>query len=225
MDPDREFAALAVAGVSCAVPGRTLFSDLSFSVGAGESVALMGPSGVGKSTLLAAILGIRPIEAGAISVAGERIDLASPQRRAQIRRERIGMVFQDGELLDELTAAENVAIAAMLATPDARRSLDAARALLETLGVPPDTETSSLSGGERQRTALARALITKPILLLADEPTASLDAQTKVRAAAELFDAPRTRGCALVVATHDGDIASLADRVITLAAVPAASVG
>jgi putative ABC transport system ATP-binding protein/lipoprotein-releasing system ATP-binding protein len=205
---------LEVKDVTCEVPGRTLFEGLSFEVAYRESVVLMGPSGVGKSTLLAAVLGIRPIQAGSIWVTGRRMDGSRVSEQLSIRRHSIGMVFQHAELLDELSGAENVSIPAMLSGVVESPAIDRARQLLGQFGVPAETETSSLSGGERQRTALARALITKPALLLADEPTAALDSDTKLRVAREMFDAPRTFECGLLVATHDADIACLADRVI-----------
>lgn len=210
--------ALNIDDITCSVPGRVLFHHVSILVEIGESVAVLGPSGVGKSTLLAAVLGIRGIDAGSIYVVGERLDNKRHAQRTEIRRRHIGMVFQHGELLDELTAVENVAIAAMLSLSNVDDPMTESRAILESLGVAPDTLTGSQSGGERQRTALARALVARPEVILADEPTASLDSATKAKAADLLFDAPARFRCGLLIATHDMDIAERADHVLKLAA-------
>ncbi|RTE48956.1 ABC transporter ATP-binding protein [Actinobaculum sp. 352] len=213
---------LTVENVSCTVPSRTLFSGLSLSVEGGQSLAVVGPSGSGKSTLLAAILGMTHPSKGRIEVAGEEISSAKPAQAAQIRREHIGVVFQDGELLPELTAAENIAVALMLNQPGGKEPrIEKARKLLEEVGVPADTRAADLSGGERQRTALVRALATDPELVLADEPTGSLDTITRDAVAEQLFATVRERGAALLVVTHDPTVAARADATLDLAAYTA----
>ena len=208
---------LHIVDLKCEVPGRTLFSGLSLDAGAGEAVAVVGPSGSGKSTLLSVILGMTRPAGGTVHVDGRDMTSASVSQAARTRRERIGVVFQSGELLPELTAAENVAVALMMMKPSAEPAIDAARALLRRYRVPPDTLTADLSGGERQRTALCRALSTDPMLVLADEPTGSLDAATRDMIAGDLFGAARARGAALLVVTHDPEVARRADRTIDLA--------
>ncbi|MFC7646133.1 ABC transporter ATP-binding protein [Streptosporangium lutulentum] len=204
---------LRIEGLRFAVSGRHLFGTLSFELRSGESAVLCGPSGTGKTTLLNCIMGLTAPDDGAIYVAGENI-LKLPKRRlAEHRREYIGMVFQFGELLPELSPVENVAIAALLAGQPRRNAYHNAEALLRDLGVPVSgTPTGLLSGGERQRTAVARALITEPVLLLADEPTGALDQQARESVAELLFTVPRVRDCALLVVTHDEAVARRADR-------------
>nr|WP_240611489.1 ATP-binding cassette domain-containing protein [Actinobaculum sp. 313] len=144
---------------------------------------------------------------------------AKPAQAAQIRREHIGVVFQDGELLPELTAAENIAVALMLNQPGGKEPrIEKARKLVEEVGVPADTRAADLSGGERQRTALVRALATDPELVLADEPTGSLDTITRDAVAEQLFATVRERGAALLVVTHDPTVAARADATLDLAA-------
>lgn len=208
---------LEIEGVSCSVPGRTLFEGLSISIAAGENVAVMGPSGSGKSTLLAAILGMTPVSAGKIQICGDVISGIGRNAAAEIRRNHIGVVFQNGELFPELTAAENVGVALMLAQPhSSTNKIEFATELLNQVDVPPATRAGDLSGGERQRTAVVRALATSPDLVLADEPTGSLDSKTRDAVSQMLFATVKERNAALLVVTHDPVVANTADRVINL---------
>lgn len=208
---------LEVTNLACEVPGRVLFQGLSFSVDAGQSLAVMGPSGSGKSTLLSAILGMAPAKDGVVRVSGDRISNIRPSESAQLRRTRIGVIFQDGELLPELTAAENVGVSLMMNSPDSRKNhMELAVAQLEGIEVPPHTRARNLSGGERQRTALVRALSTHPDLVIADEPTGSLDTITRDVVAELLFRTVKERNAALLVVTHDPTVAARADRRILL---------
>ncbi len=209
---------LVVEDLSCTVPGRRLFDHFSLRVQPGEAVAVVGPSGTGKSTLLSTILGLRKPAHGSVVVCGQDIHAISRKRMVRLRREAIGIVFQDGELLGELTAAENVAVAAMLTMPDPTEAMSLAERVVTDLRVPPDTDADDLSGGERQRTALARALVNQPRLVLADEPTGSLDTTTRDEVADMLFAVPVERGCGLLLVTHDPAIARRADRVVELGA-------
>lgn len=194
-----------------------LFEDVSLSVAGGESVALMGPSGVGKSTLLSLALGVLSPARGSVTVAGEDWSSLSKAGKARHRAAHVGMVFQFGELLDELSPAENVALPRMWSGNGGRDAIARAEELLEQLGVETNAETSDLvSGGERQRIAVARALISDPAVVLADEPTGSLDSNNAKALAELLFGLPRERGCALLVVTHSPDIAARADRVLRL---------
>ncbi|MFD9591258.1 ABC transporter ATP-binding protein [Kitasatospora sp. NPDC059973] len=199
---------------------RRLLDGVELSVAAGESVAVMGPSGAGKSTLLALMIGLARPSAGEIRIGGEDVRRLSGTRLAAFRRDRVGMVFQFGELLPELEALENVAMAGLLAGRSRRDARAEARALLADVGVPvrAGVTTAALSGGERQRTAIARALMGAPPVLLADEPTGSLDEPARDRITRLLFDLPRSRGCALLVVTHDSAVASAADRTVLLRA-------
>lgn len=194
-----------------------IFEDVTFSVAPGESVALMGPSGVGKSTVLSLVLGLLSPTRGTVTVAGREWSGLSKSAKAQHRARHIGMVFQFGELVDELSPVENVALPLMWSGQDGRGALTKGAALLEQLGVSTSATTADVvSGGERQRIAVARALIADPPVVLADEPTGSLDAENADTLADLLFGLPRERGCALLVVTHSIDIAARADRVLRL---------
>ncbi|MEV8018749.1 ABC transporter ATP-binding protein [Streptomyces sp. NPDC086554] len=220
---------LDVTGLEFTVRRRKLFSELRLTLDAGESVAVIGPSGSGKSTLLSCVLGLLKPTAGSVSVDGTEITTLRHAQLASLRSQSIGMVFQFGELLPELSPVDNVALAALLARGhrrgrshrDARQR---AQELLDELGVPQAATSDELSGGERQRTAVARALINEPRLLLADEPTGALDAETRDLTAELLFSLPQRHSCGLLVVTHDLTVAARAGRVLRLkdgALVPA----
>jgi len=207
-------APLLLEDLSCGVPGRTLFTGLGLKLEKGQSLAVTGASGTGKSTLLATILGLSAPLAGRVLVSGSDMCVLSAREQAAVRRAHIGIVFQEGELIDELTACENVAISFMLAGEQGD-AMERARRELIGFGVPPDTRAVNLSGGERQRTAVARALSSTPALVLADEPTGSLDTGTRDLVADDLFQRSR-ESSALLVVTHDPTIAQRADNVISL---------
>ncbi|MFF3512773.1 ABC transporter ATP-binding protein [Streptomyces sp. NPDC002573] len=208
---------LAVRGLRYEVADRVLLDGADLEVAPGESVAVVGPSGSGKSTLLGCVLGLIKPSSGSVHVAGA--DVTRMRRRAleRHRSNHIGVVFQFGELLPELTPVENVALAALLAGNGTRQAYERAEELLVELGVPvKGVPTGRLSGGERQRTAVARALMNEPALLLADEPTGALDSVTRDTVAELLFSVPRRWNCALVVVTHDAEVARRADRHLEL---------
>ncbi|WP_308365527.1 ATP-binding cassette domain-containing protein [Streptomyces sp. ISL-86] len=208
---------LHVQGLDYEVGGRKLLVGLELMVRTGESVAVMGPSGSGKSSLLSLILGLVPADAGNLLVAGTDISVLKGGKLARWRQRHIGMVFQFGELLPELTPVENVALPALIAGTGRVAAFDRARSLLSGLGVPVDGAfTADLSGGERQRAAVARALMGEPSLLLADEPTGALDEQAREHVADVLFRVPGESGCGLLVVTHDAAVAARADRVLHL---------
>lgn len=199
---------------------REVFSDLSLQVRRGESVALVGPSGSGKTTLLNAVLGVVATASGTVRVSGADVLRASRSDLARIRALSIGIVFQHGELVGELSPLENVALPALIAGSDRSVAVGAAAQLLADLEVPVERASADqLSGGERQRTALARALINRPALILADEPTGALDPDTRSRVAEVVFSAPKRWHCGLLVVTHDPAIAQRADRVVQLAGI------
>lgn len=150
---------------------------------------------------------------------GNMISHKNPEQAARIRREHVGVVFQHGELLPDLTASENVAIAMMMAshTRSASSLIPTANRMLTEVGVIGSTRTRDLSGGERQRTALVRALSTEPALLIGDEPTGSLDTYTRDAVADLLFSTSKERNAALLVVTHDLTVAERADMILNLA--------
>ncbi|MGW4050564.1 ABC transporter ATP-binding protein [Streptomyces sp. NPDC004779] len=207
---------LSVRGLTYEVPGRSLFSALDVDVRAGESVAVMGPSGSGKSTLLSCALGLVRPSGGTVEVGG--VDMATLRGKALARHRarHIGMVFQFGELLPELSPTDNVALAALLSGAARKDAYRRAGELLTQLGVPLSETSEELSGGERQRAAVARAVINSPTLLLADEPTGALDEEAKEKVSDTLFDMPRRYDCGLLLVTHDPAVAGRADRTLTL---------
>ncbi|RSN93702.1 ABC transporter ATP-binding protein [Streptomyces sp. WAC 05379] len=198
--------------------GPPALAGVSLSVRAGEALAVLGPSGSGKSTLLNLIAGLDRPSGGSVTVDGQRVDRLGEAASAKYRRARIGMVFQFFNLLEDLTVADNVLLPAQLAgTPRAearRRAAD----LLAHLGIDrhADAHPGRLSGGERQRVAVARALMNRPALLLADEPTGALDTASgeDVR---QLLAALNADGQTIVLVTHDLGLAeSCASRTIEL---------
>ncbi len=183
----------------------------------GEFAAIMGPSGSGKSTLLGLLAGLDSSTSGKIILDGEDITGLSEDRMSEVRGRKIGFVFQSFQLIPTLTAEENVLLPAELAGADSG-VVKRARELLTRVGLADrmDHYPVQLSGGEQQRVALARAFITKPPLLLADEPTGNLDGKTGTQVLELLLELNRREGATLVLVTHDAALATHADRVITL---------
>ncbi|RKS80528.1 putative ABC transport system ATP-binding protein [Motilibacter peucedani] len=183
----------------------------------GEFVALMGPSGCGKSTLLQVAAGLEPADDGSVRLAGEELVGLSESAGARVRRRHVGFVFQFFNLLEGMSALENVALAA-LAAGAGRRAADArARELIDLLGLldkarrPP----AALSGGQRQRLAIARALANRPTLLLADEPTGALDS-AGAQEILELFGRLHELGQTILLVTHSAEVAAGADRLVLM---------
>jgi putative ABC transport system ATP-binding protein len=177
----------------------------------------MGPSGSGKSTLLGLLAGLDNASGGRILLDGEDISGLSEDRMAEVRGRKIGFVFQSFQLIPTLTAEENVLLPAELAGAGAEVT-SRARELLTRVGLADrlDHYPVQLSGGEQQRVALARAFITRPPILLADEPTGNLDGKTGEQVLELLLELNRREGATLVMVTHDAALAAHADRVITL---------
>jgi putative ABC transport system ATP-binding protein len=183
----------------------------------GEFVAVMGPSGCGKSTLLNLIAGVDTPSGGEIVLAGLQVSDMDEDERAHMRRQHIGFVFQFFNLLEGMSALENVALAALIAGAPRGRAEASARGLLDLLGLAEkaDDAPSVLSGGQRQRLAIARALVNEPTLLLADEPTGALDSAGALEVL-ELFRRLHARGQTILLVTHDQRVAGAAERVVSL---------
>src|SRR6187200_1933158 len=177
---------------------------IDLDVADGEFVAVMGPSGCGKSTLLHLLGGLERPTSGEIWVAGRRTDGLSERALARLRRRSIGFIFQAFHLVDELTAAENVELPALLAGRSPRAARRRAAELLEEVGLTDRAGhlPSALSGGQRQRVAIARALSNEPLVVLADEPTGNLDSAA-TRDVLRLLDSLRNAGQTLLIVTHD----------------------
>ncbi|MEV5572430.1 ABC transporter ATP-binding protein [Spirillospora sp. NPDC052269] len=199
--------------------GRPALADLNLSVAEGEALAVLGASGSGKSTLLNLVAGLdRPTE-GTVTVAGTRVDDLSETALAKYRRARVGMVFQFFNLLDDLTVLDNVLLPAQLSRMSRRAAQDRAEELLGKLGVFQHAKAfpGRLSGGERQRVAVARALMNRPPLLLADEPTGALDTASAADVR-DLLTALNADGQTMLLVTHDTALAeACATRTIELA--------
>jgi lipoprotein-releasing system ATP-binding protein len=210
--------ALEVRGLRSVLVRQAVLDGVDLVVDAGQSVAVVGPSGSGKTTLLMAMAGIGEMTSGAVRIAGRDLGGMRARERAATRLRHIGIVYQFAELLPELTPWENVALPALLAGAGRDAAYARAGELLEDLCVSGTTgaSTATLSGGERQRVAVARALVNRPALVLADEPTGSLDRDTTDVVADLLFALPCARRCALVVVTHNERVAARADRVLEL---------
>ena len=192
--------------------------DVSLSIDPGEFVAIVGPSGCGKSTFLHLCGGMDRPSSGTIALEGKRLDTLHDEALTRVRRERVGFVFQFFHLLPTLTLGENIALPLLLAGTSTRESDARARELATRVGVsqrlshfPPQ-----LSGGEQQRAAIARAVIHRPALLLADEPTGNLDSENGVRVLDLLAELNERDGLTVLLATHAPDLAAAAGRVVHL---------
>ena len=195
-----------------------VLTDVSFTVAAGESVAIIGASGSGKSTLLHLLGGLDSPSKGSVSLLGQALATMSDAARGDLRNRALGFVYQFHHLLAELTAVQNVALALRIRRTPVAVADAKATELLTSVGLSHRLQhlPSELSGGERQRVAIARALVTEPACVLADEPTGNLDQDNGDRVFAMLLDATRTRNASLVLVTHDRDLAARCDRVLHL---------
>jgi lipoprotein-releasing system ATP-binding protein len=196
----------------------TVFTDLSFELPERSFAAIMGPSGVGKSTLLHLLGGIDTPDAGRVEVFGQSLEDLTARERARFRNDRIGFVFQFHHLLGEFTAEENVALPHRIAGVPTGAARAKAAALLERVGLGPrrDHRPRALSGGEQQRVAIARALARGPSLLLADEPTGNLDAESASAVFGLLEELHRERGMTTVLVTHNPDLANRCDTIYSM---------
>ena len=214
-------ALLVIEGLCVRHDSRDILRSLSFEVARGEMVALMGPSGVGKTTALRAVAALQPFDAGAIRIDGFALapGPVPPETRLVPLRRRVGFVFQSHALFEHLSARDNITLALRHVLGKTRAEADAVAAtLLASLDVGGRAEAKpgQLSGGEAQRVAIARALAPDPGLLLMDEPTAALDPARRTALAATLRGLCN-QGRSLLVATHDAEFAGQTDRVVTLA--------
>jgi putative ABC transport system ATP-binding protein len=194
--------------------GVVAVDGVSLDVPAGTSLSITGPSGCGKSTLLALIGGLDGPTAGRVSLGGRALAGLSEQDRTRVRRHEIGFVFQSDDLLPFLTAVENVSL--QLALSGAPDATDRSRALLVDLGLEAhaDALPDQLSGGQRQRVAVARAVVHRPGLIVADEPTGSLDAESAQTVVDLLLATQREAGATLVLVTHEPAVAGRLDRTV-----------
>jgi len=194
----------------------TILRDVELTLHQGESVAVMGASGSGKSTLLGLLAGLDQASSGEIHLLGESLHLLNEDQRAELRRKRLGFLFQSFHLLPSLNALENVMLALEVAGDDQPRqqALQALQAV--GLGERLKHYPGELSGGEQQRVALARAFCIRPKLLLADEPTGNLDRDTGDQVADLLFRLQREQGVSLLMVTHDPQLAARCNRQLRL---------
>ena len=198
-------AVKALAGVDVTIP-------------AGQSVAVMGPSGSGKSTLLHCLSGILPVTSGEITVGGTSVTSLNDAGRSRLRLKAFGFVFQDGQLVPELPANENVALPLMLAGASRRSAIREANSGLTKVGLESERKRrpGEMSGGQAQRVAVARALASSPSVVFADEPTGALDQATGHEIMQILTTTARMGGATLVVVTHDPNVAAWCDRLIEI---------
>lgn len=191
---------------------------LSFSVAEGESVAIMGASGAGKTTLLQILGLLDRADSGSVVINGTSLTSLSARERDLFRNKRIGFVFQAHELLPEFTAVENAALPAMIGGLSRKAALDKASSLLCTLNLAERLhhKPAALSGGERQRVAVARALINDPDILLADEPSGSLDSRNKIELHNLLRRVREERNQTMLIATHDAELAATCMRTLLI---------
>lgn len=191
-----------------------VLKGVDFSAERGETVAIVGPSGSGKSSLIAVAAGLEAASRGEVTLLGERIESYGEDQLARLRRGRVSMVFQSFHLLETMTAFDNVRAPLEIARLD---KVDArANAALEAVGLSARRThyPGQLSGGERQRVAVARALASDPALVFADEPTGNLDAESGRVVADLLFSIAKDRGATLVLVTHDAELAARAGRMV-----------
>ncbi len=195
--------------------------DFSLDVPTGERIAIMGPSGVGKTTLLALIGGLEAVQAGTITVGDLELSTLRGDALASYRHRTVGFVFQHFGLLGNLTALENVELAMSFSAGSSRARRDRASSLLDAVGIASRAghRPAELSGGEAQRVALARALANEPSLLLADEPTGNLDGTTAEQVLDLLDSVARDHGCTVITVTHDPRVAARSDRIVNLSEV------
>lgn len=207
------------SGLTKAYGGTEALRSASLRLDAGEILAVTGTSGSGKSTLLHCLAGIVRPDTGSVSYRGERLDQVPEKRLSELRRTAFGVVFQFGQLIPELTALDNVALPLLLAGLSRADAHARAGEWLERFGVRGQAglRPGEMSGGQAQRTALARALITEPEAVFADEPTGALDSLASEQVMTALVHTAREAGTAILLITHDAQVAAYADREVRMA--------
>lgn len=195
-----------------------VLKGIDLSIGRGEIVSIVGPSGAGKTTLLQIMGSLDRPDSGQVNYDGTDLFSLSERRLAQFRNRNIGFVFQFHQLLPEFTLEENVAIPAMIGGESRSAAIDRARRLISYLGLSERAshKPAQLSGGERQRAAVARALVREPKVILADEPSGSLDSHNREELHRLFFDLRRDLGQTFVIVTHDDNLAAQADRTVEM---------
>jgi putative ABC transport system ATP-binding protein len=199
--------------------GNTIALDgLSLQVGGGEILAILGPSGSGKSTVLLCLAGILLPDSGDVRYRGRSLAAVPDAVRTRLRRDEFGFVFQFGQLVPELTALDNVSLPLRLAGLRRRDAVDRAREFLVRLGVDDvaDQRAGEMSGGQAQRVAVARALVSRPRVIFADEPTGSLDSTNGELVMELLVSTAREQGASVVLVTHEPQVAAYADREVVV---------
>lgn len=218
--PDIQEPVIQLTDVNLSLSGNSgdvdILNGLTLDIQAQQTVAVLGPSGAGKTSLLMVMAGLEQISGGTIHLSGNDITNMDEDSLARLRRDQVGIVFQAFRLIPSMTALQNVAVPLELAgTPQA---LEIARKALEKLGLGHrlDHLPEQLSGGEQQRVAIARAIAPNPLILLADEPTGNLDSSTGELVITELFSAANDVGAALILVTHDEQLALRCSRIIRI---------
>lgn len=207
---------ITLHGISKAFGNLQVLKNIDLHIAKGEVVSIVGPSGAGKTTLLQIMGTLYKPDSGTIRINGTEVENMSRNRLSQFRNRQLGFVFQFHQLLPEFTAFENVMIPAQIAKASSRESRDRARELLTFMGLADRMhhKPAELSGGEKQRVAVARALINNPAVILADEPSGSLDSHNKEELHRLFFDLRNRYGQTFVIVTHDEGLATLTDRTI-----------
>ncbi|CAG9001191.1 MAG: Lipoprotein-releasing system ATP-binding protein LolD [Candidatus Celerinatantimonas neptuna] len=197
----------------------SVLQGVDLSIASGEAIAIVGSSGSGKSTLLHLLGGLDVATSGDVWIAGSKLSSLSSKKLAYLRNQKLGFVYQFHHLLGEFSAVENVAMPQLIAGIKPKLALEQAKRLLDRVGLSHrfNSRPSEMSGGERQRTAIARALVNEPDVVLADEPTGNLDSQTTDAVYKLLLELNREQKTAFIVVTHDQQLASRFDQQLTMA--------